>query len=156
MKCKKKDDIIKNYFDKFGNLEELQIYLFFCEKENTQLKRLQKFEVPLQLKQLKYYGYVDILSRDDALCRRKQLKMRIQEDKLCPDMRQWNEFQYEIYKKRIPHNNLGHKLAAQEVIITELYCEIDRYKTIKDRYYRRLQELKNPRRTIKFWINRSI
>ena len=88
MKCKKKDDIIKNDFDKFGNLEELQIYLFFCEKENTQLKRLQKFEVPLQLKQLKYYGYVDILSRDDALCRRKQLKMRIQEDKLCPDMRQ--------------------------------------------------------------------
>ena len=71
----------------------------------------------------------------------KQLKMLIQEEKHCPDMGQWNEFQDEIDKERISHEKLGHKLTAQEVIITELHCELDKYKPSKGRYERRIQEL---------------
>ena len=36
------DTCERNDFDIIGNLEKLQRYLFFCEKENTRLKRLQK------------------------------------------------------------------------------------------------------------------
>ena len=36
-----------------------------------------------------------------------------------------NEFQDEIDKEIIPHEKLGNKLKSQEVIITELHCELD-------------------------------
>ena len=47
------DPCESNGFDLIINLEDLQRTFFLCEQENTLLKRLQKFEVPLQLMQLK-------------------------------------------------------------------------------------------------------
>ena len=57
-------------------------------------------------------------------------------------MRQWNEFQDNIEDEIISCDNLGNKLTEQEVIITELICELDKYKTNKDRYEQRIQYLK--------------
>ena len=59
----------------------------------------------------------------------KQLKFIIQED-----MRQRNKFQYEIDNGIILRDKLGQKLTVQEIIVTELHCELDKYKPSKDRY----------------------
>ena len=48
-------------------------------------------------------------------------------------MGKWIKFQDHIYKERISHKNLGHKLTSQRVIITELRCELDKYTTSKDK-----------------------
>ena len=54
-------------------------------------------------------------------------------------MGQCNDIQDDTDKKRISREKLAHKLTAQEVIITELHCELDKYKTIKDRNKWRIQ-----------------
>ena len=83
-----------------------------------------------------------ILSRDDAFCKMKQLKVISKEERHWSEMRQWNEFQDNIEDEIISCDNLGNKLTEQEVIITELICELDKYKTNKDRYEQRIQYLK--------------
>ena len=47
-------------------------------------------------------------------------------------MRQQNKFQYDIGKERTSREKLGHNLTAQEVIITELHCELYKYNPRKD------------------------
>ena len=83
-----------------------------------------------------------ILSRDDAFCKMKQLKVISKEERHWTEMRQWNEFQDNIEDEIISCDNLGNKLTEQEVIITELICELDKYKTNKDRHEQRIQYLK--------------
>ena len=41
-------------------------------------------------------------------------------------MRQWNEFQDNIEDEIISCDNLGNKLTEQEIIITEIHCELDK------------------------------
>ena len=69
----------------------------------------------------------------------EHIKMIIQEDKHFPETRQWNEFQDEIDEEIILLEKLGHQLTAQEVIIYELHCEIDKYKPRKDMCGLRIQ-----------------
>ena len=69
----------------------------------------------------------------------EQLKLIIQEKKHFPGNGQWNEFQDGIDKEMVSYENLGHRLTPQEVIINEHHCELDKYKTIKDRNEQRIQ-----------------
>ena len=49
-------------------------------------------------------------------------------------MRQCNKFKYDIDKEIISREKIGHKLKAQEFIITKLRCVIDKYKPRNDSY----------------------
>ena len=68
--------------------------------------------------------------------------MIILEVKYFSDMGQQNDFQDVIDKKSILCKNLEYKLTEQEVIITGINCELDKYKTIRDNNKRRIQEMK--------------